>query len=151
MSSPVDEKKTLVFLEDVDPSHPTKKPEAQSGSQSSQTEPSSSQEQVKMSNKRQRTIEDMFFGGNKGKESAKKIKLSTSGTNGTSTNNRITVSAPKTSGLQKLNSIPFSLSSFIDSLNTEQKELLRLECEVMGKSWYVMTSLFIKNMGWLIK
>ncbi len=140
MSSPVDETK-VVFLEDVDPSYQTKKAEEPSASQSSQTGPSSSQEQAKKSNKRQRTIEDMFFGGNK------RTKVSTSGARGTSTNNKITVSAPKTSGLQKLNSIPFSLSAFTESLNDEQKRLLRLECEAMGKSWCVMFSPFHPDMA----
>lgn len=140
MSSPADENQPTIFLEDIDPNYKAKKPEEDdaTASQSSQKTLSSSQEQPKPSNKRQRTIEDMFFGGKKGKEPAKKIKLSTSETNSASSN-KIVVSAPKTSGLQKLNSIPFSLSSFIESLDDEQKRLLRLECEVMGKSWLVMS------------
>jgi len=36
---------------------------------------------------------------------------------------------------QALNSIPFSLSEYIDSLTDDQKRLLKLECETMGKSW----------------
>lgn len=38
-------------------------------------------------------------------------------------------------GLQPLNSIPFSMQAFKDSLNEKEKELLALECETMGKSW----------------
>ncbi|KAH9856542.1 uracil-DNA glycosylase [Lenzites betulinus] len=34
-----------------------------------------------------------------------------------------------------LNSIPFSLSEFQNSLSAEEKELLALECQTMGKSW----------------
>ncbi|XP_006459295.1 hypothetical protein AGABI2DRAFT_218352 [Agaricus bisporus var. bisporus H97] len=45
------------------------------------------------------------------------------------------MSSLKTSGLRKLNSIPFSLSEFINSLDEDKRQLLRLECEVMGKSW----------------
>lgn len=35
----------------------------------------------------------------------------------------------------KLNSIPFSLSAYQQSLTDEQKDLLLLECETMGLSW----------------
>ncbi|KAI9057215.1 uracil-DNA glycosylase [Trametes sanguinea] len=34
-----------------------------------------------------------------------------------------------------LNSIPFSMSEFQNSLSGEEKELLALECQTMGKSW----------------
>lgn len=37
--------------------------------------------------------------------------------------------------LPKLNSIPFSLTSFQQSLSDEEKELLQLECETLGLSW----------------
>ena len=43
--------------------------------------------------------------------------------------------APTTYGLQPLDSIPFSLASFKESLTEEEKRLLDLECETMGKSW----------------
>jgi uracil-DNA glycosylase len=61
--------------------------------------------------KRQRTLVDMFI------PSAKKSKLGQS------------------SGSQTLNSIPFSLSEYINSLTEEEQSLLGLECECMGKSW----------------
>ncbi|KII89751.1 hypothetical protein PLICRDRAFT_108541 [Plicaturopsis crispa FD-325 SS-3] len=38
-------------------------------------------------------------------------------------------------GTQRLNSIPFSLSAFQDSLSQEERNLLALECDVMGKVW----------------
>jgi uracil-DNA glycosylase len=38
---------------------------------------------------------------------------------------------------QTLNSIPFNLSGFINSLTGEQRDLLGLEIETMGKSWSV--------------
>lgn len=137
MSSPTDEAQPTVFLEDIDPNYKTKRPEdeEQSASQSSQKTANSSQEKPKVSNKRQRTIEDMFFGGKKSKEPAKKIKLATSEIDSASASKKITVTPLKTSGMQKLNSIPFSLSDFMDSLDEEKRQLLRLECEVMGKSW----------------
>ncbi|EIW84224.1 uracil-DNA glycosylase [Coniophora puteana RWD-64-598 SS2] len=41
----------------------------------------------------------------------------------------------KTSSIQRLNSIPFSLPEFISSIPEAHRELLKLECECMGKSW----------------
>jgi uracil-DNA glycosylase len=82
--------------------------------------------------KRQRTLEDMFGGSHKGKSSepaGKKMRVSGSvPTGGSSTLG---------SGTPRLNAIAFSLSSFQESLSDEQKSLLSLECEVMGKSWCV--------------
>lgn len=72
--------------------------------------------------KRQRTLVDMFSGS-----SAKKTKV-----NGTST--------AVMSKTQTLNCIPFNLNGFTDSLAEEQRDLLGLEIETMGKSWSVPTS-----------
>lgn len=72
--------------------------------------------------KRQRTLVDMFGGS-----SAKRAKV-----DGTST-----AVVPK---IQTLNSIPFNLNAFVNSLTEEQRDLLRLEIETMGKSWSVSTS-----------
>jgi uracil-DNA glycosylase len=89
--------------------------------------------------KRQRTLLDMFSGpqGKTSEPSAKKMKLSASFSSSSSNKNTrvIPVNGVKATGAQKLNSIPFSLSSFQDSLTEEEKRLLMLECEVMGKSW----------------
>jgi uracil-DNA glycosylase len=150
MSSPAKETTTTIFLEDIDTNYGTKKPEdgELNASQSSQPGYSSSQDKPNLSNKRQRTIDDMFFGGKKGAGPSKKPKMSGTESNGTSANTRIIASAPKTSGLLKLNSIPFSSSEFIDSLDEEQKRLLQLECEIMGKSWSV--SFFDFQRLWLI-
>ena len=41
----------------------------------------------------------------------------------------------KTNATPTLNSIPFSMSEFQSSLSDEEKRLLALECETMGKSW----------------
>jgi uracil-DNA glycosylase len=52
-------------------------------------------------------------------------------------------SAGSTSSLaasRTLNSIPFSMSGFQNSLGEEHRNLLKLECEVMGKSWFVFAS-----------
>lgn len=66
--------------------------------------------------KRQRTLVDMFSGS-----SAKKTK----------------VDGSSVSKSQTLNSIPFNLNDFINSLTEEQRGLLGLEIETMGKSWSV--------------
>ena len=73
--------------------------------------------------KRQRTLMDMLGGS-----SAKKTKV------GGSTAGAV---VSKTQGL---NSIPFNLNGFIDSLTEEQRGLLGLEIETMGKSWLVSVS-----------
>ena len=136
MSYPVKETETI-FLEDIDTNYKIAEDDEQSAPQSSQ--PGRSQEQKKVSNKRQRTIEDMFFGPKKTTGAPKKAKLSDS--DGVSTSIKIAVAAPKPSGLQKLNAIPFSLSEFRNSLNEEQQRLLQLECESLGRSWSVLLSL----------
>ncbi|EDR08433.1 uncharacterized protein LACBIDRAFT_249888 [Laccaria bicolor S238N-H82] len=70
-----------------------------------------------------------MFSGSQGKKSTgsgqsiKKLKITASGTNS------------KSSGIQRLNSIPFSLSAFQESLSDNERKLLQLECEMMGKSW----------------
>jgi uracil-DNA glycosylase len=87
--------------------------------------------------KRQRTLMDMFSGP-KGKTSdppSKKLKLSASTRSNKTVSGVVAVNSLKRTGSQTLNSIPFSLSSFQASLTDEEKELLKLECEVMGKSW----------------
>jgi uracil-DNA glycosylase len=88
--------------------------------------------------KRQRTLVDMFH-SSQGKiiePSAKKPKLSASFSSSSSKTTASTgTGSSKSTGLQKLNSIPFSLASFQESLKEEEKNLLKLECEVMGKSW----------------
>jgi len=73
--------------------------------------------------KRQRTLMDMFGGS-----SAKKIKVGGS------------TAASVVSKTQTLNSIPFNLNDFINSLTEEQRDLLGLEIETMGKSWLVSIS-----------
>ena len=88
------------------------------------------------SKKRQATLTDMFGG-----QGAKRQKLAS----GSGTTTVVKAGASSTSelsrpnGLQKLNAIPFSLKAFQDSLNEEQQELLDLECQVLGRSWFAFT------------
>lgn len=72
--------------------------------------------------KRQRTLVDMFGG-----PSAKKSKVNGS-------------YSTVVSKSQTLNSIPFNLNEFINSLTEEQRGLLGLEIDTMGKSWLVSIS-----------
>lgn len=71
--------------------------------------------------KRQRTLVDMLG------PSTKKTKLDGSST-------AVVLKS------QMLNSIPFNLNGFINSLTEEQRDLLGLEIEAMGKSWSVSAS-----------
>ena len=124
-----------VYLEDLEPSCGVSAKEDTDGS----TAPTSVSTAVASTQvKRQRTLVDMFSSsqGKTSEPSTKKIKLSAS-LSSTSSNKStvIAVNGVKPTGVQKLNSIPFSLSSFQDSLTEEEKKLLKLECEVLGKSW----------------
>ena len=94
--------------------------------------------------KRQRTLFDMF-GSTPSQASeapSKKPKVAAAAAS-SARNKPSTASATGTqfplsgssSGQQALNSIPFSLSEYTTSLTEDQKRVLKLECETMGKSW----------------
>ncbi|KAH7911348.1 uracil-DNA glycosylase-like protein [Hygrophoropsis aurantiaca] len=70
----------------------------------------------------------------KSEPATKKLKLTASGSDSKSKFNGA-APAGRGIGLQKLNSIAFSLSQFIETLPQEHRPLLKLECECMGKSW----------------
>ncbi|KAI6039799.1 uracil-DNA glycosylase-like protein [Pisolithus marmoratus] len=105
------------------------------------TVPSASQESAKSvssssaaTGKRQRSILDMFAGSqgsrseNDAEPAVKKRALGAG--KGT-----LKITASSSSGLQRLNYIPFSLSEYMESIPEEHRDLLKLECECMGKSW----------------
>ncbi|SJL00071.1 related to Uracil-DNA glycosylase [Armillaria ostoyae] len=125
--------KSTVYLEDLDIPRVDKegKPTVTSVVSATTTTAAST------SMKRQRTLMDMFAdsqGKNASDPSAKKLKLSpASSTRQSASSSSRTVA--KGFGVQRLNSIPFSMSGFQESMTDEQRDLLRLECEVMGKSW----------------
>lgn len=135
---------TTVYLEDVDSVREPSAPEDKNAASPASTPVTKTESSATVTAvKRQRTLVDMFS-GSQGKSSsepsAKKLKVSASTGSITSVStfkSTGSVSRPKGFGVQKLNSIPFSLSAFQESLSAEEKEYLRLECEVMGKSWYV--------------
>ncbi|KAG6909937.1 hypothetical protein DXG01_014206 [Tephrocybe rancida] len=133
-----------VFLEDIETSSARVAPTNDDGPPSSPAGPSAESTPTITKPgtqgsgvKRQRTLMDMLS-GSQGKTvsrepSAKKLKLTASGASNSSSS--ALVSRGSRSGMQKLNSIPFSMSVYQETLTEEQKGLLRLECEVMGKSW----------------
>jgi len=95
--------------------------------------------------KRQRTLFDMLGskpgqGSETSQASNKKPKLTApaSGkrpTTAAGAQSSAGGSSSAAGGLQALNSIPFSSTEYTASLNEDQKRLLKLECETIGKSW----------------
>ncbi|KAF8802542.1 uracil-DNA glycosylase [Phlegmacium glaucopus] len=117
-----------VYLEDIDP---TCKPKRERSDDDPQAESSSTI--TPSPAKRQRTLAEMFSGAQ-----SKTCTKSTSLKGLTLSNvasDTSSATRPKVSGLVKLNSIPFSMTAYLESLSDEEKPLLELECEVMGKSW----------------
>ncbi|KAI0261506.1 uracil-DNA glycosylase-like protein [Gloeopeniophorella convolvens] len=82
--------------------------------------------------KRQRTLFDMMGPASASSGSTTKKPKLAAGTQATSASTSASASAP---ALQSLDSIPFSLSEYKAALTDDQRRLLRLECETMGKSW----------------
>ena len=87
--------------------------------------------------KRQRSIVDMF---------PSKAALEPSSSKRQKKDSTASTGITKTvSGMAPLNSIPLNLDAFCASLTEEARELLRLEMETMGKSWYVVTPLTLSG------
>jgi uracil-DNA glycosylase len=87
--------------------------------------------------KRQRTLFDML-GSAPSQASdtrSKKPKLTASSSGNDKPSAAGTQPSGQSPGLQSLNSIPFSSTEYVASLTADQKRLLKLECETMGKSW----------------
>lgn len=129
----------IVYLEDIDPT--SKSPSKRERSQDDDPQAENSSTTIApVPVKRQRTLDTMFF-GSQGKTDAKSSPSEGQKPSGGSTSSIASNSSatrPKASGLVKLNSIPFSMTAYLDSLSEEEKRLLQLECEVMGKSWSVI-------------
>jgi uracil-DNA glycosylase len=92
--------------------------------------------------KRQRTLFDMLGSSSAPSQApSKKPKLAAAAASGPRNKLSTLGTAQSSSGAggsdgqQPLNSIPFSLSEYVASLTEDQKRLLKLECETMGKSW----------------
>ncbi|KAI6155576.1 uracil-DNA glycosylase-like protein [Pisolithus tinctorius] len=121
------EEKRVVYLEDVENTTST----------NDNTMPSASQESTKSvasastaPGKRQRSLLDMFAGSQgsrSDKDTEPAAKRQKKGT--------LKITASSTSGIQRLNFIPFSLAEYLESIPEEHRDLLKLECECMGKSW----------------
>lgn len=131
----------IVYLEDVQPVKAAKKDTDSTADASKKGDSAAGASKTSTTTgvKRQRTLNDMF--GSQGSSSGSAVKkLKPSGSfsaPGASGTKPTRTAAVKSFGLQRLNSIPFSMAEFQQSLTLEQRNLLRLECEVMGKSWHV--------------
>jgi uracil-DNA glycosylase len=118
---------STVYLEDIESQR-----DASVASTTSQSTVTSSS--VSVGAKRQRTLMDMFSGSQPDKPSAptaKKLKLSAS-----EPALPVKTSTASSSKNLRLNAIPFSMTQYQESLATDQRNLLALECAYMGKSWY---------------
>lgn len=135
------QEETVVYLEDIETQVTTPSTQSQGdGSIASTSSQTSSSGTATVNNKRQRTLMDMFSGSQPDKKpsvpAAKKLKLSVS-----------EPALPVTRGMssssknQRLNAIAFSLSQYQESLSTDHRSLLALECAYMGKSWCVVWEL----------
>ncbi|CAK5269204.1 unnamed protein product [Mycena citricolor] len=115
--------KEVVYLEDIPVSNKKEKPA-----------PNSSPDTTNAHGKRQRTLLDMCFTPS---ADAKRQKLqhSTPAARFRATKDGNSYQKRRVLGSQTLNSIPFSLSSFVEGLSDEQRALIALECDVIGKSW----------------
>ncbi|KAJ7671628.1 uracil-DNA glycosylase-like protein [Mycena polygramma] len=125
-------REAAVFLEDIQVS--TKKESVASAPLAVATNATTT---TATTGKRQRTLFDMQFAPDAG---AKRQKLTAPAARFTagSTTSTTTKPAPikrAQLGIQRLNSIPFSLSAFVDALPEDARALLALECDTMGKSW----------------
>lgn len=106
------------------------------------TEPSGQPTAVKPAAlKRQLTLMDMVAGPRKDENTAKRAKIATDGASAIRA--KVPAPAKMSFGLQKLNSVPFSMAEYQESLSEEQRRLLKLECEVLGLSWFADTFFFL--------
>jgi uracil-DNA glycosylase len=98
--------------------------------------------------KRQRTLLDMF-GSQENAPSAKKKKVIQSSTASAGSLKKVSSTAPS-QATEALDSVPFDVTAFRESLSDEHKKLLQLECEVMGPSWQVFLKFFRISMHEII-
>ncbi|KAF9521019.1 hypothetical protein BS47DRAFT_1335123 [Hydnum rufescens UP504] len=103
--------------------------------------PKSSQETVAKSNskgvtakKRQLSLMDMIPSTPSGKKSRTDALASSSPSIGRTVN-----------GVKPFNTIPFNMDKFKESLSDDEKRLLALECETMGRTWLKVLSNEIKK------
>jgi len=101
------------------------------GSDNGSSKGKATSDSAKTGEKRQGSI-NTFFASKKLK-TADGTPATASGASGSSLTSRPFAGTGRSP--QKLNSIPFSLSAFKDSMNAEQLELLSLECETMSPIW----------------
>ncbi|QRV84210.1 Uracil DNA glycosylase superfamily [Ceratobasidium sp. AG-Ba] len=90
--------------------------------------------------KRQRSIAEMFGGSKKARASTppgvRRAAMASSSPGGADAGASKAPAKRTINGLPVLKYIPFSLSEFQNSLTERQKELLQLECDTFGLSWF---------------
>ncbi|KAI0346586.1 uracil-DNA glycosylase [Trametopsis cervina] len=124
------EQKSIVYLEDLETPTSSQATEA-AGDKPAKV---ASKTTTKASTKRQASLMDMFSGaGAQSIAKKRKIEKSSVSTTEETVSPPATLAPPKPG--QTLNSIPFSLSAYVQSLSEDQRRLLALECDTMGKSW----------------
>lgn len=119
----MDKSAPVVYLEDLEgPINAAKENVKRDASQPSKASPAKSDASERKTQtgatKRQMTLKDMLPSGSTTPKTpvAKKARTALSAN-------------------PSLNSIPFSLSDFQSTFSDEEKKLLALECQTMGKSW----------------
>jgi uracil-DNA glycosylase len=117
------DKEPVVYLEDVEVNGTTVKETETSSAKPAAVAVTAA---ASTSVKRQLTLADMFSPSQGKAPIAKKQKTTMSAV----------TSAQNQAGSSSL-AATFSVSSFRESLSDEQKDLLELECEVMGETWQV--------------
>ncbi|KAI5122533.1 hypothetical protein M0805_005260 [Coniferiporia weirii] len=125
----------VVYLEDLEVKTTVKTEGDDKKSASVSTTKTVTTTTTTMTGKRQRTLMEVMSGGAKAKDSGQALKKAKLTSTGDVEAPSPSPPKPTTFGLQPLNSIPFSMQAFKDSLTEEQKGLLELECVTMGKSW----------------
>ena len=127
-----------IYLEDIDPTFKStsKRERPDDGPQAEKSSSSTTPAPVKAV-KRQRTLKETFFGlqGKSKTSPLKSLKPSGGSTSSVASDSSSTLPKVSASGLVTLNSIPFSMTAYQETLSDDEKRLLQLECEVMGKSW----------------
>jgi len=144
--------KNIVYLEDVEPPRKTPADASASTESATQTKAGSTTAIIKAASlpgtakassgqktasKRQLSISDMFT-KESGNERAKRQKLGGANDTASGSNGAMIKKSYSLGAIPPLNSIPLNLDAFRASLTEEERILLHLELETMGKSWCVL-------------
>lgn len=121
--------KELIYLEDVEPAPKIVAPTIEKAVSTATSLDVNNVQGASV--KRQRSIVEMFPSKVASESYSSKRQKTGSTASGVIMENTV-------SGVASLNSIPLNLEAFCASLTEEERELLKLEIETMGKSWYAV-------------